>query len=429
MVTTFVILLLLFCIFAGMPIAFALAFCGALGLGFTLGIDGVVSKLSTTAYRTVADSTLASIPLFILMAELMNKGGMARDVFAAANRVVGYLPGGVAMSTVLASAGFAAVSGSSTAASGTLAAISLPEFKKLRYSLPISTGVVAVAGTLAVMIPPSIAMIIYGIMTQTSIGKLLIAGVVPGVMTAALYIAAIWIYARRHPDRLPRGERTTLAEKLESLKHVGGFLFIVIAVFVTLYAGVATTTETAAVAAAITFAYLALARRLSVRATMDAIVNTLRISSMMLTIVFGALVFGYFLTINRVAPDLVEGMQSANLSRWTVMALVILVYVILGMLMDQVAILLITLPVTFPLITALGFNPIWFGVIVVKLVEIGLITPPVGMNVFVVSGATGVPVGTVFRGTAYLLAWEFVTLVLLLAFPAISTWLPSYMIK
>ncbi len=429
MFATAIILLLLVCIFAGMPIAFALALCGSIGIGATIGFDGMVSKLSTTAYRSVADSTLASIPLFILMAELMNKGGMARDVFGAANRIVGFLPGGVAMASVLASAGFAAVSGSSTAASGTLAAISLPEFRKLGYSLPMATGVVAVAGTLAVMIPPSIAMIIYGIMTQTSIGKLLIAGVVPGVMTAAIYIVAIYAYAKLRPALLPRGEATTWREKAAALKEVRGFLVIVGAVFFTLYAGVATTTETAAVAAGITWLYLVLSRRLTKASTMSALVNTLRISSMMLTIVFGALVFGYFLTINRVAPELVEAMRDAQLSRWTVMALVIVVYLILGMLMDQVAILLITLPVTFPLVTSLGFDPIWFGVIVVKLVEIGLITPPVGMNVFVVSGATGVPVGTVFRGTAYLLAWEFITLALLLAFPLISTWLPSYMVR
>ena len=213
MFATAIILLLLVCIFAGMPIAFALALCGSIGIGATIGFDGMVSKLSTTAYRSVADSTLASIPLFILMAELMNKGGMARDVFGAANRIVGFLPGGVAMASVLASAGFAAVSGSSTAASGTLAAISLPEFRKLGYSLPMATGVVAVAGTLAVMIPPSIAMIIYGIMTQTSIGKLLIAGVVPGVMTAAIYIVAIYAYAKLRPALLPRGEATTWREK------------------------------------------------------------------------------------------------------------------------------------------------------------------------------------------------------------------------
>ncbi|MDB5849568.1 MAG: dicarboxylate transporter, DctM subunit [Rhodoferax sp.] len=427
MVVTFIILLLLLAIFLGMPIAFALAAVGSIGIGLTIGMDGMVSKLSTTAYRSVADSTLASIPLFVLMAELMNRGGMARDVFSAANRIVGNLPGGVAMSAVLASAGFAAVSGSSTAASGTLAAISLPEFKRLGYSLPISTGVVAVAGTLAVMIPPSIAMIIYGIMTQTSIGKLLVAGVIPGAMTAVIYIIAIYLYAKVRPRELPRGTATTLHEKLLALKDVVGFLFIVGTVFVTLYAGIATTTETAAVAAAATYLYLAIAGRLSRADTMTALLTTLRISAMMLTIVFGALVFGYFLTINRVAPDLVDAMGHAGLSRWSVMACVIAIYLVLGMLMDQVAILLITLPVAFPLVTSLGFDPIWFGVIVVKLVEIGLITPPVGMNVFVVSGATGVPVGTVFRGTAYLLGFEFITLALLLSVPAISTWLPSLM--
>lgn len=428
MTVTAIILLLLVLIFAGMPIAFSLAIGGAVGIFVTVGFDGMLSIVSTTAYRAVADTALASIPLFILMAELMNKGGMARDVFSTANKIVGWLPGGVAMSTVLASAGFAAVSGSSTAASGTLAAISLPEFKRLGYSLKISTGIVAVAGTLAVMIPPSIALIIYGIMTQTSIGRLLIAGIVPGVLTAIVYVIAIYFLARRRPDLLPRGPATTLREKFASLKNIVGFLVIVAAVFVTLYAGIATATETAAVAAAFTFIYLAFARRLSRGATLDALIDTLRISAMMLTIVVGALIFGYFLTVNRVAPDLVTAMTDAHLSRWVVLALVIVVYLVLGMLMDQIAILLITLPVTFPLMMSLGFDPIWFGVIVVKLVEIGLITPPVGMNVFVVSGATGVPVGTVFRGTAYLLAFEFVTLAMLIAFPAIATWLPSYMI-
>ena len=424
-----IIVLLLTLLMLGMPIAFALGVSGAIGIYCAAGFNGMLSQTSATAYRAVAESTLAAIPLFVFMAELMSQGGMARQVFNAANKWIGWMPGGVGIAAVLASAGFAAVSGSSTAASGTLAAICLPEFKRLGYGLRAGTGIVAVAGTLAVMIPPSIAMIIYGIMTQTSIGRLLIAGIIPGLMTAAVYIIAIYALAKHSPDLLPRGERTTGREKLDSLRGVTGFLVIVAAVFVTLYTGVATTTETAAVAAACTFAYLALAGRLSGRATLGALIQTLRISAMMLTIVAGALVFGYFLTINRVAPDIVAAMSEAQLSKWTVLGLVIVVYLILGMLMDQVAILLITLPVTFPLITSLGFDPIWFGVIVVKLVEIGLITPPVGMNVFVVSGATGVPVGQVFRGTAYLLAFEFVTLALLVAFPAISTWLPSYMMQ
>ena len=424
-----VIVLLLALLMFGMPIAFALGVSGAIGIFFATGFSGMLSQTSATAYRSVAESTLAAIPLFVFMAELMSQGGMARQVFNAANKWMGFLPGGVGIAAVLASAGFAAVSGSSTAASGTLAAISLPEFKRLGYGLPAATGIVAVAGTLAVMIPPSIAMIIYGIMTQTSIGKLLISGVIPGVLTAALYVVGIYGWARMQPRVLPAGERAPWPERWAALRAVGGFLFIVVSVFVTLYAGIATATETAAVAAGITLAYLVLAGRLGARGIFEALARTVRISAMMLLIVVGALIFGYFLTITRATPELVDMIGRSNLQPWMVMTLVVVLYLILGMLMDQIAILLITLPVTFPLVTSLGYDPIWFGVVIVKLVEIGLVTPPVGMNVFVVSGATGVPVSQVFRGTAYMLLFEFVTLALLLAFPALSTWLPALMVK
>jgi len=202
----------------------------------------------------------------------------------------------------------------------------------------------------------------------------------------------------------------------------------VLTVFVSLYAGIATATETAAVAAGVTMVFLVLARRLNARGVFEALRRSVRISAMMLTIVAGALIFGYFLTITRATPELVEAIGRANLTPWTVFALVVVLYLILGMLMDQIAILLITLPVTFPLVMSLGFDPIWYGVIIVKLVEIGLITPPVGMNVFVVSGATGVPVSQVFRGTGYMLCFEFVTLAILVAFPILSTGLPALMI-
>lgn len=363
------------------------------------------------------------------MAELMSQGGMARRVFNAANKWIGFMPGGVGIAAVLASAGFAAVSGSSTAASGTLAAICLPEFKRLGYGLGAGTGIVAVAGTLAVMIPPSIAMIIYGIMTQTSIGKLLIAGVIPGVLTAALYIVGIYVWARLEPAILPKGERAPWAERWAALRGIAGFLFIVVSVFVTLYAGIATATETAAVAACITLVFLVVAGRLGPREILEALRRTARISTMTLSIVVGALIFGYFLTITRATPELVDAIGRMGIEPWQVLALVIAIYIVLGMLMDQIAILLITLPVTFPLVTSLGYDAIWFGVVIVKLVEIGLVTPPVGMNVFVVSGATGVPVSQVFRGTGYMLLFEFVTLGLLLSFPLLSTWLPALMLK
>jgi tripartite ATP-independent transporter DctM subunit len=429
MLTLGVLVLLLMLLMLGMPIAFALGVSGAIGIFTATGFTGMVSQVSTTSYRAVADSALAAIPLFVLMAELMHQGGMARQVFNAANKLMGWLPGGVGIAAVLASAGFAAVSGSSTAASGTLAAISLPEFKRLGYGLSAATGIVATAGTLAVMIPPSIAMIIYGIMTQTSIGKLLVAGVIPGILTAALYVVGIYTWARLQPSVLPRGERTSWRDKWVAVKGIIGFLCIVVSLFVTLSAGIATATETAAVAAAITLVYLVLARRLTPPKIVAALARTIRISAMMLSIVVGALIFGYFLTITRVTPELVEMIGRSRLEPWMVMALVVLLYLILGVFMDQIAILLITLPVTFPLISSLGYDAIWFGVIIVKLVEIGLITPPVGMNVFVVSGATGVPVAQVFRGTGWMLMFEFVTLALLLAYPAISTWLPALMVK
>jgi tripartite ATP-independent transporter DctM subunit len=424
-----IVVLLLVLLMLGMPIAFALGVSGAVGILSAVGFDGMLTQLSTTAYRGVAESTLAAIPLFVFMAELMGQGGMARRVFNAANKWMGWLPGGVGIASVLASAGFAAVSGSSTAASGTLAAISLPEFKRLGYGLPAATGIVATAGTLAVMIPPSIAMIIYGIMTQTSIGKLLIAGVVPGILTAILYVVGIYFWARRQPHVLPRGDPAPWPERWGSLRSIGGFLFIVLTVFVSLYAGIATATETAAVAAGVTLVFLVLARRLGVRGIYAAMARTVRISAMMLSIVVGALIFGYFLTITRATPELVEMISRSRLEPWMVFALVVLLYLILGVMMDQIAILLITLPVTFPLITSLGYDPIWFGVIIVKLVEIGLITPPVGMNVFVVSGATGVPVAQVFRGTGYMLLFEFVTLAILMAFPFLSTALPALMLR
>jgi tripartite ATP-independent transporter DctM subunit len=423
-----IVVLLLVLLMLGMPIAFALGVSGAVGILSSVGFTGMLTQVSTTAYRSVAESTLAAIPLFVFMAELMSQGGMARQVFNAANKWLGWAPGGVGIASVLASAGFAAVSGSSTAASGTLAAISLPEYKRLGYGLPAATGIVAVAGTLAVMIPPSIAMIIYGIMTQTSIGKLLIAGVIPGILTAILYIIGIYFWARLQPHVLPRGDSATWPERWAALRSIGGFLFIVVTVFVSLYAGIATATETAAVAAGVTLAFLVAARRLNARGVYEALKRSVRISAMMLTIVAGALIFGYFLTITRATPELVEAIGRANLAPWTVFGLVVLLYLILGVMMDQIAILLITLPVTFPLVMSLGFDPIWYGVIIVKLVEIGLITPPVGMNVFVVSGATGVPVSQVFRGTGYMLCFEFVTLALLIAFPILSTGLPALMI-
>lgn len=422
-----IIILLVVLLIGGMPIAFAMAVAGAVGMLHKLGFNAMLTQASSATYRSVADSTLASIPLFILMAELMAQGGMARDVFEAAKRVTGRLPGGVAIASVLASAGFAAVSGSSSASTGTLASISLPEFKRLGYALPAATGIVAVAGTLAVMIPPSIAFIIYGVLTETSIGKLLIAGIVPGLMTATCYAIGILIWAKLDPKTLPAGDRWSLRQKLEGVGRIGGFLLIILVTFAALYGGFATATEVAAVGAVATLIYLTLAGRLTFERVLRASYNSIRISAMVLIIVVGAMIFGYYLTISRAPQHLIELIGSSGLQPWQIMAIIIVFYFILGCLMDELAILLITLPMVFPLVVSLGYNPIWFGVIIVKMVQFGLVCPPVGLNVFVVSAATGIPANKIYRGTGYMLMFEAITLVLLLTFPALSLWLPSLM--
>lgn len=421
----FIAILLVALLAVGIPIAYSLALAGAIGTFWVLGFTAMATQISTTAYRAAADSTLASIPLFVLMAELMHQGGMARAVFDAAYKVTGRLPGGVAIATVLASAGFSAVSGSSSASTGTLAAISLPEFRRLGYGMSAATGIVAVAGTLAIMIPPSIPFIIYGVLTETSIGKLLLAGIIPGIMTALLYGLGIFIWARMDPKTLPPGEAWSWSQKWASIRAIGGFLVIVGLIFTALYGGIATATEVAAIGALSTLVWLVASRKIGWSGIIAASRSTIAITAMIMLIVMGALVFGYFLTITRAPQNLLAWVQQSGMSATMVMALIIVIYFVLGCLMDELAILLITLPITFPLVVSLGYDPIWFGVIIVKMVEIGLVAPPVGMNVFVVSATTGVPVGTVYRGTAYMLMFEMVTLALLLAFPALSTWLPS----
>lgn len=428
MVVGLVVGLLFLFLLLGMPVAFALGVSGMVGIYMTIGFEGMMGQLMTTPYRTVASVTLMAVPLFILMAELINQGGIGADLFRAANKWLGRLPGGVAIATIFASAGFGAISGSSAAAAGTMASISLPEFKKLGYGLPVATGVVAVAGTLAIMIPPSIPLIMYGIMTENSIGKLLIAGIIPGLLTAAIYTIGIMGWALWKPSLLPRGEKTSFMDKLRSLKGLWGFIVIVTLIVYALYGGIATTTEIAAFGAVFALLYLLVARRMTWAKFMAAMERTIRTSIMIFSIIIGAMLFGYFLTISQVPQTLVRLISESGLSPWFVFFLIIVIYLVLGFFMESISILIITLPITYPLIVNLGFDPIWFGIIVIKLIEIGLVTPPVGVNVYVVSGATGVPAEQVFKGTGFMLLFEMVSLLVLLLFPGLVTWLPDIMV-
>lgn len=423
------VLSLLILLAVGAPIFIALLLSGSIGLFLSNGWDILINQLTLVPFRSVASGTLATIPLFILMGELINVGGIARQLFVCAQRILGRIPAGVAISTVIANAAFGSISGSSTAAAGTFSKVAVPEFKRMGYNMSAATGVIAVAGTLAPMIPPSTVLVLYGIITENSIGKLLLAGFVPGILTALVYSIGLVLWAKRDPKALPRGERYNLKEKLQSLKDVWGFLIVAGSVIISLYTGFATATEIAGIGAGTALLLLIVTRKINFQQLVTALTNTVKTFTMIMSIIFGAMVFSYFLAINRVPQAIISLIENSGIPPFGILLVVLLVYLILGCFMDQMAILIITLPLSYPLITSLGFDPIWYGILMVQMVEIGLITPPMGLNVYVTAGACGIPAETVFKGTGYMLIFNAVALIIMLAFPEIVLYVPYTLMK
>lgn len=424
------ICLLFFFLAFGMPIALALGVAGAIGLLMVGGSDMFFGVVQTTPYESVASFLLTTVPMFILMAEFMTASGITKNMFYAAHKWLGHLPGGLGIATVFAGAGLAAVSGSSTASAATLAASAVPEMRRYGYQTPFALGTVSIAGTLAIMIPPSIVLILYGILTETGIGDLLIAGIIPGILTALGYMVTILIWAKRRPDVAPKiPVRPTLLERFQALKGIWPMLLLVVLVIGSIYTGMVTPTEAGAVGALFAFLIALSLRMLNAKKVLTALASTVRSTAMIMTIVIGAMIFGYFLTVTQFTQNLIMFVQGLEISKWVILAFVIIVYLILGMFLDQIAILILTLPITFPLITALGFDPIWFGIIVTKTAEIGLVTPPVGMNVFVAAGSAGVKTSEAFRGVAWFVVTDLIILMLLIFLPGLSTWLPGMMVK
>ncbi len=422
------LILLLVFLAAGMPVAVALGVSGILGLYWSGGVDAVTSILSTVPYRTTADYNLTTVPMFILMAQFIAASGIVVEVFTAARRWMERLPGGLAIATVLASAGVAAMSGSSTASAAAMATVTVPEMKRHGYSETVAAGVVTVAGTLAIMIPPSIGLVLYGLITGNSVGKMLMAGLIPGLLTAVVYCLGIFAWGKGWPGSMPPPTRDfDWPARWQSLKPLWAFMMLTVVVLGALYLGLATPTEASAVGALGAWIIPVLRKRMSPEAFAIAVAKTVYITTMIFTIMIGAMIFGYFLTYTQATQNLIGWVGDLALAPWQVLGTVMLIVMLMGCFMDQVAILLIILPLIYPLVTGLGYDPIWFGIICIKLGEIGLVTPPVGMNAYVVSAATGVPLETVFRGVGVMLAFEMVSAVLLLAFPALSTWLPAMM--
>lgn len=422
-----VLFLLILLLFLGMPVGFALGVSGLTGLLLEGGTNIFTSILSTVPYRSVANYSLATVPLFIFMAEVIAKANIVGDIFKIIQKWVGSIPGGLAITTVIASAGMGAMSGSSTASAACMSSLAVPEMCRAGYKLPVAAGVVTVAGTLAIMIPPSIPLVIYGIVTETSIGKLLIAGIIPGLMTTLIYSTGILAWGKIDKGSMPKSQSYTWKEKFEGIQDLWPFLVLVTLVIGSMYTGLATATEAAAVGAAGAVVISLIIRRINARGIFEAAMRTVKTTTMIFTIIIGAMIFGYFFTMTQVAQKLISFIAASGIPNLLIILILVVFYLILGCMLDVIAILLLTLPLTFPLVTSMGYDPIWFGIIVTKLCEIGLVTPPVGMNAYVVSGTINAPLELVFKGTGVMLSFEAVTLILLLCFPIISTWLPSFM--
>ncbi|PIC74015.1 TRAP transporter large permease [Sporosarcina sp. P17b] len=424
------IILLLIFLAMGMPIAFGLGISGSIGIFLFSGWDSFLGIIQTTPYDSVKSFLMSAIPMFILMAAFMTVSGIMKDLFEAAYKWLGKLPGGLGLATVFAGALMGAVSGSSQASAAAMSKAAAPEMRKYNYSTSFTMGVISMSGTLAVMIPPSIILILYGILTETGVGSLLIAGIVPGILTALGYIIVIIVWVKLRPEIAPKiEEQLTLKEKVRSLKMVWPMLLIIIAVIGGIYSGFVTATEAGALGAFITLIVVILMRRMNFKKFIHALNDTIKSTTMIMTIIIGAHLFSYFLTLTQVTQKLVLYVEGLDISRYWIIAFIMVLYLILGFFMDQIAILILTLPLTFPIIVSLGFNPIWFGIVVAKTVEIGLVTPPVGMNVFVATGAAGVKPSEGFRGVTWFVIMDLLILLLLICVPFITLVLPDLMAK
>jgi tripartite ATP-independent transporter DctM subunit len=411
-----------------MPIGFVMALVGFLGYVYLGSLDAGLNILGLTFYAGGTSYTLSVIPLFVLMGQFAAHAGLSRDIYHTVERWMGHQRGGLAMATIGACAGFAAISGSSVATAATMGTVALPEMKKYKYSEALATGTVAAGGTLGILIPPSATFVFYAILTEQSVGKLFIAGIFPGILLAALFMLTIYIRVRLKPDIAPRGERASLREKIVALKGIWGIVVLFLLVMGGIYTGVFTPTEAAGIGAFGAFVFAMGKRQVTWENSTASLAQTAQTTAMIFIIIIGAYIFGYFLAVTRIPSELADFMAGLQVSRYVILVAVVLLYTILGMFLEGFAILVLTIPIIQPLMVNLGFDPIWFGVMVIIMMEMSLITPPVGVNVFVIKGvAKDVPMYTIFRGIWPFWVAMLVCLAILSVLPQIAMFLPNTM--
>ncbi len=421
------LIFMLVLLFLGMPIGFTLAIVGFLGSIYILGLNSALPQLHLTFYSLVSNYNFTVLPFFILMGYFADASGISSDLYYTAEKWLRRLPGGLALATIAGCAGFAAMSGSSVATAATMGAVALPTMKKYNYDDGLAAGTVAAGGTLGFLIPPSVAFVVYAIMAEESVGKLLIAGYIPGITLALAFMAIVIIRVKMNPNLAPQNpDPVSWKERIFSLRSIWGVVVVVVLVMGGIYFGFFTPTEAGGVGAFFLFLFAIGRRRLNWRVLTRTLLSTATISCMIFVILYGAYLFGDFLALSRVPIELMKALTAMTSSKYVILLLIVIIYLVLGCFIESVPMIVLTVPVVLPVIVEVGFNPIWFGVIVVLMVEAALITPPVGMNVYVITGIMkNVSMMTVFRGAVPFVISILVVVILVAAFPIMALFLPS----
>ena len=413
---------------SGINVGIAMAVSGFLGLLYIMGFSQALSILGAAPYRTAAAYTMSVIPLFVLMGNLSFYAGVSDDLYKTTYKLFGHFPGGLAMATTIGCAGFAATCGSSVATAVTMGSIAIPEMKKYKYASSLAAGSLAAGGTLGILIPPSIGFIIYSMLTDESIGKLFVAGVLPGILLTLLFVLTIYINVRRDLTLGPPGPRFSLREKIAAFKGIWSALSLFVLVIGGLYGGIFTPTEAGGIGAFGAFLLIAVRRKLTRQNLANVLMDTGKVTAMCFIILVGANVFGFFMAVTRIPNVLADIAISMPLPPILIVIFILIIYLALGCVMDSIAMIVLTVPIFYPVVINLGYDPIWFGVIMVVVMEMALITPPVGMNVFAISGvAREIPLYTIFRGVLPFLAAMVFCVALMMIFPQIATFLPGLM--
>ena len=427
---TILTILLLFVLFLmGLEIGFAMALAGFIGYAAIVNVQAALNLVAIDIFSVFSSYGLIVIPVFVLMGQIAASAGVSKGLYDSAYKFLGHVHGGLAMGTVVAGTVFKAICGSATATSATFATIAVPEMDRYHYDKRLSTGTVATVGTLGAIIPPSVTLIIYGILTETSIGKLFLAGIIPGLLLAFSFVVTLVGWCKINPKLAPKGEKSTWRERFASLPRVTWIIAVFLLVVGGLMEGFFSPTEAGAVGTFAVFVLVVAKRDISLKGLISSVMDSLRIACMVLVLILGATVLGHFFAVTKV-PLLVESWLSAlPLNRNLIMIIIIIIYLLGGSFIEDMAFLVLITPILLPLVLKLGYDPVWFGVIVCVTGMIGIILPPMAINVFIVSGITKVPIGTVYKGIYPYLVGMSICLLILLFFPQISLWLPNLLMK